>query len=226
MITMNDIAAKVGVSQSTVSLVLNNRQRRNGTISDATRQRILQVADEMGYRRNELARAMVTGKNRVLGFMTSNPAAEIQSRMMVGAHDEANDRSYSVKLLHLSEKMSFEAALRRSVEQRLSGILAVNLSQDELNMLREEAKHYRFQVAMLDDNRDQGWAIRVTSDDKKGIAEAVNFLVELGHSRIAFMTPPADSFLKQTRCEGFREAMQRHDLAIPPSYIVEGSWWD
>lgn len=61
MVKMTDIAARAGVSQATVSLVLNNRT--DGVrISDATRQRVIAAARELGYQRNEVARAMVTGR--------------------------------------------------------------------------------------------------------------------------------------------------------------------
>ena len=65
MITISDIAAKAGVSRATVSYVLNERNT-TVRISENTRRKVMETAADLGYRRNELARAMITGKNRML----------------------------------------------------------------------------------------------------------------------------------------------------------------
>src|SRR5262245_51574593 len=126
MVTMNDIAARVGVSQATVSYVLNNR-RTGVRVREEIRQQILQTAAELGYRRNDLARAMASGKNYVLGFLTRAAGAESSSRIMVGAQEEASKSGYLIKLLPLSDAADSSAAIGRLVEQRLAGVLAVNL---------------------------------------------------------------------------------------------------
>ena len=70
MVKMSDVAARAGVSQATVSFVLGGRAD-SLKISNQTRQRVLEVASELGYQRNQLARAMITGKSRIFGVLTS-----------------------------------------------------------------------------------------------------------------------------------------------------------
>lgn len=87
---MNDIAARVGVSQAMVSYVLNGR-KSGAPVRQEMRERILQTAAELGYRRNELARAMVSKKNDVFGFITHLPGKENSNRIMLSAQEEANN---------------------------------------------------------------------------------------------------------------------------------------
>jgi LacI family transcriptional regulator len=71
MITMADIAKKAGVSRSAVSFILNNRP--NSGIPEATHQRIIDTALEIGYRPNQLARAVASGRTRMIGYLVSEP---------------------------------------------------------------------------------------------------------------------------------------------------------
>src|SRR5947209_470702 len=72
MVKMADIAARAGVSRATVSLVLNGKDAAVG-ISEETRRRVQAAAAELGYRPNQIARAMVTGRNPLLVFLVREP---------------------------------------------------------------------------------------------------------------------------------------------------------
>lgn len=223
MVTMSKIAERVGVSQATVSYVLNNRN--NGiSIRPETRQRILDTASEMGYRRNDLARAMVTGKNFVLGFLTRNPGDEGAARMMVGAQEEANRGGYFIKLLPVPADGDYRACIERSIEQRLAGILVQNLAPAMLELLRTEAHRYNIPVVLIDDVPPEAWATRVTSDDELGIREAIAHLRELGHRRIGFVAAQAHSVLSQARTAAFRAAMAEAGLNAPDAHICWTDW--
>src|SRR5579864_8997465 len=96
---MADIAREAGVSRATASYVLNDRDTAV-RISAGTRQRVLDAARTLGYRRNELARAVVTGQNRVLGVLARNPGPEPKARILEGILEEAGTHAYFIKLLH------------------------------------------------------------------------------------------------------------------------------
>ena len=98
MVTMNDIAQVCGVSRAVVSLVLNGREKEVG-IAAQTRDRILSTAETLGYCRNELARAMVTGRNHVVAVIVcGDPDLEFTQRIIRGALDAASRQNFSVKL--------------------------------------------------------------------------------------------------------------------------------
>src|SRR5579859_5547788 len=118
MITMADIAKKAGVSRSTASFVLNNRQAEL-RISSTTRQRVLDAAHELGYRRNELARAVGSGKNYVLGFVKMSPG-EQETQLLEGVLQGATEAGYLLKVLHGGRDEDYQEVLRHCVEQRLA----------------------------------------------------------------------------------------------------------
>jgi len=97
MVTMKNIAAAVGVSQSTVSYVLSGKYQKLN-ISEKTRQKIEETADKMGYRVNQLARSMVTGKNNVIIYLSQILREEYRSDMLSGACFEAEENNYFIKL--------------------------------------------------------------------------------------------------------------------------------
>jgi LacI family transcriptional regulator len=223
MVTMNDVAAQAGVSQATVSYVLNDRN--NGiSIRAETRQRILETAAKMGYRRNDLARAMVTGKNYMLGFLTRNPSAEESLRVMVGAQEEANQNGYLIKLLPIPKDVDYRVCIERSIEQRLAGMLVQNLGLKMLEYLHIEASRFQMPVALIDDPPPQDWGLRVISDDERGLREAIEHLKQLGHQRIGFIAAQADSTLSVARAQIFRDLMRQAGLSLPNHFIVWTDW--
>lgn len=220
---MSDIARKAGVSRMTASCVLNERQD-DRIVRDDTRQRVLQAAAEMGYRRNELARAMVTGKNRVLGFLAAQPETEYVARMLSGALEEAEARDYSVKVLRIGDEASTRRALQRCSETRLAGIITVYMRDDLLNHLHDEMARYRIPLARLDSSSTRPWGVRVTSDDETGGRLAVEHLVSLGHRHIAFVSGSPGTSTGIARESGFRQAMEQSGLEVLPGYICHGYW--
>lgn len=222
-VTMNDIAARVGVSQATVSYVLNDRST-GIKVREETRRRILDVAAEMGYRRNDLARAMVTGKTFVFGFLTRNPSEEGASRIMVGAHEEASRNGYLIKLIHVPYGDDFRPFIERAMEQRPAGVLVQNLSLDALECLHSEVSRFNIPVALMDDPPPADWGARVVSDDAAGARAAVEHLCALGHRRIAFVSAQYASTLSLARAAIFRQEMQRAGLPVTDDDILYTDW--
>lgn len=225
MVTMNDIATRAGVSQATVSYVLNGRN--DGIrIREETRQRILEMATELGYRRNDLARAMVTGKTFVLGFLTRNPSAEGSSRILVGAHEEANKHGYFVKMLPIAGDEDYKSSIQRCMEQRLAGILVQNLGPDALDYLKTETSRFKMPVVMMDDMPVQNWGSCVTSDDEHGLQTGIKHLVQLGHRRIGFVSAQASTLLAQERERKFRVLMKKANLTVSDNAVIFTDWQD
>src|SRR5260370_32925267 len=103
MATMLDIAVRAGVSRSTVSFVLNDKHSQM-RVNEATRRHVLEVAREMGYRRNGLAHAIATGKTPIFGFLIQENmfSSEVASRILDGVMDEAETCRHTVHVIRLS----------------------------------------------------------------------------------------------------------------------------
>jgi LacI family transcriptional regulator len=195
---------------------------------------VLDVAERLGYRRNELARAVVTGKNPVLGVLARTAGPEPQARVLEGIPEpkarilegileEAGAHGYFIKLLHHAPEEDVREVARRCVEQRLAGVVVLRASQSTLSALHEELARYQIPTILVDNNLSQRGAINVTSDDVQGCRLAVEHLVALGHRRIAQMEGRRDPnpLLREA---AFRRAMGDVGLDVPDGSVVYADW--
>ena len=224
MVTMTQVAMRAGVSQATASLVLGASPDRV-KISPQTRERVLNVARELGYRRNLLARAMVTGKSRIIGVVTSVQAGENVIKFLSGAMEAANDNDYLLKIIHLSDGAIDEATIARCLEWRLAGAMVVGLMEGLQVRLQEEFRQSQIPLALIDNAPLPEWGVRFISDDAHGIRQVVSHLLALGHSRIAFLGGSA-SVLSEWRESTFRAALSEAKLTVPPQWVRNSAWTD
>ena len=224
MVTMTDIAEKAGVSRPTVSLVLNRREASVGISAD-TRTRVLEAAEALGYRRNDLARAVVTGKNHMVGFLAVSPDAEHVTRMMVGCLSEAEERGHTFKVLRLHNNRVDRSVIDRCVNLRLAAVIVVHLHDaDSLAYLHHELNRHHIPLAILDSSFPQPFGTRVISQDEVGAYGATEHLLQLGHRRIGFIGGPADSGSSALRQSGYLRAMAAWSVPVREELVVRGEW--
>ncbi len=209
MVTTLDVARRAGVARPTVSLVLSNK-RGSVRIPDETRARVLQAAEELGYRRNEIARAMISSRNRMLGFLVARPEAEATARMLAGALDEADKLGYSLKVLRLKSHQVDQPTIERCVELRLAGVMAIYLDEASLDALHMELTRHAMPIAILEDAVPP-WGIGVISDDAQAMSLAIAHLQGLGHKSIGLIT--LNQGTGPARETAFRGAMEAAELA-------------
>jgi DNA-binding LacI/PurR family transcriptional regulator len=224
MITMRDISVRAGVSRSTVSFVLNGKHSAMG-VNEETRKRVLQTAEELGYRRNELARAVVTGKNRVFGFVVRSQMleSEVVARVLAGVMDEAEANHFAVQMIRLSGEND-EEIIRRCVELRPTGVLGIFVDPRKLQHLQQEMARFKIPVAVLDSTPPLEGGSRILSNDIEGCRQAISHLTSLGHKRIAFIGGDPKTVVSQLREEGYRRAMGEQGLDIPEGFLEMGYW--
>jgi LacI family transcriptional regulator len=223
MATMADIAKRAGVSRSTASFVLNNRQAEL-RISAKTRQKVLDAARELGYVRNELARAVGSGKNFVLGYLKT-AVGEQESLLMEGVLRAASEAGYLLKLLTCHSEENYQDAVRQCAEQRLAGLVSRGFLQPAISTaFREELASYGIPVVFVDDNLVVPGTTYVTSDDDHGYRLTLEHLVALGHKDIAFIA--GDSVHPQSvlRKESYLRVMQEYGLNVPEGSVVDSNW--
>ncbi|HEX5322918.1 MAG TPA: LacI family DNA-binding transcriptional regulator [Capsulimonadaceae bacterium] len=223
MVTMEDIAKRAGVSRSTASFVLNNRQAEL-RISAKTRQRVLDAAQELGYVRNELARAVGSGKNFVLGYLKT-ALGEQESLILEGVLKAASEAGYLLKLLTCHDEDSYQDAVRQCAEQRLAGLVSRGfLRPGTSTAFREGLASYGIPVVFVDDNLLLPGTTYVTSDDDHGYRLTLEYLVALGHADIAFIA--GDSIHPQSvlRKESYLRVMREYGLDVPEGSVVDSNW--
>lgn len=224
MVTMGDVAARAGVSQATVSFVLGGTSDKL-KISPQTRERVLEVARELGYQRNQFARAMVTGKSRIIGVLTAPHSGENIINILTGAMEATSQNDYLLKVLHLSYDGVDDATIARCLAWRLAGALIVGLSEEAHSRLNVAFYENKIPVALIDNVPPLEWGVRVRSDDEQGIRQVMSHLTALGHRRIAFVGGRRGS-LSEWRERSFRAALADAGLSAPAHWIRHSSWGD
>ncbi len=214
MVTMKTIAAAVNVSQATVSYVLNGRQQDKGSrVNPETALKVEAMAAELGYRRNEIARSVRTGKTNVLGFigvMGSSYAMDIIS----GIAKTSAASNYLLKLFQLDNETDIGMIAKQCIEQRLSGVICRSLKDSELDTLHRELQGFDVPIVLVDNSFSHDWCSRVVSDDFVGAQLAVEHLLKLGHRKIANITNSLDKGFEIIRNAGYRQALT--DVGIEP----------
>jgi DNA-binding LacI/PurR family transcriptional regulator len=226
MITMTDIASKAGVSRTVVSHVLNESHRDNVRIPDTTRRRILEVANEMGYRRNQLARSVALGKTHMIGYLVEEPGYEPYWGAVIGALDEAEELGFTLKVLSVRDD-TLERRIQQCIELRLGGLL-VRVNNDK-SLIFKEASLAGIPVVTVDEGVDQPCGVRVAADDAPGCYGAIEHLTQLGHRKIGFISSDFPRInhevgdVGSTREQLFRQEMAARGLELPEGYVTYDS---
>jgi LacI family transcriptional regulator len=226
MPTMREIAERAGVSYTTVSYVLNDRKTPR-PIGQETRDRVLRIAGEMGYQRNELARAVVTGKSAMLGFLARAPQDDLEyiARVLTGVIEEASEQGYLVKALYLSADAPRGEAIARCIAWRLTGVVTMGLGPEATGEFNRGFAPHRIALATIEDSETDGPEIPIRSDEEGGMRSALEHLVGLGHRRIAYLAAAAAEPIAQRRAERFRRLCAEF-LKDADAPVVWGDWWD
>jgi LacI family transcriptional regulator len=215
---MRDVAQKAGVSIKTVSRVVNDQ----GEISEATRERVLTVIQEMGYRPSKVARALVTQKTHtialVMGDITYNPFFPEVAR---GVLDAAQAQGYNVFLCNVDENQEQELEVLHSLaDHAVDGIIIYPIGYNQ-ETLRVFANYYRPLVSINKciEHPDVGMIMLQTG---KGAKLAVDYLVGKGYTKIGMIVGVLPLNLVE-RVQGFCKAMAMHKLEVPAEVIIQAA---
>jgi DNA-binding LacI/PurR family transcriptional regulator len=211
-VTMSDIAARANVSRPTVSIVLNDRHETVG-IAPKTRDLVLQVAQEMGYRRNALARAVKTGRSMTLAYLAGDADIEYSALAFSGAMDEAAECDYSIKRFRLYDRPEDNKIIERCSEHRVDGVIVNDTGLAVASdLIRREFEQQDVPVVWLDIKDPQPMGVQIFSDDEHGMREAVEHLVQLGHRRLAYIGGIEGVGTSIPRLNGFKQGLKNAGL--------------
>lgn len=221
--TVKDVALRAGVGQPSVSVVLNGA-RSGMHIAPSTRERILQAAEELGYRPNSSARAMKSGRFGSVAVLTSvnSHRGHVQAPMLNGIHDELAAHGQHLMLVKApDESLTDEYAMPRLLQEWTVDGLLVGLNQEvndeaaALPGMVEIIERHRIPSIWLNAARE--WDC-VRPDDEQGGYDAAQHLLKLGHRRIAYVGLPhqkryPNHYSKNHRQNGYERAMREAGLA-------------
>jgi DNA-binding LacI/PurR family transcriptional regulator len=207
--TMADVAARAGVSRTLVSFILDGKPGA----SDATRQRVLAIANEIGYRPDSAARLLALGRSRTLGVLT-DVRQLFQAELVTGIYPAAESCGYEVLLsANLSDREE-SVPIEALLSHRCGGLILLGPTSD-VGYLRQLAERVPVVVIgrRLPVGPDSAGAnlATVRTNDAKGMREAVDYLVELGHRAIHHVDGGDDPGSADRR-RAYRAAMRSHGL--------------
>jgi DNA-binding LacI/PurR family transcriptional regulator len=216
-ITAQDVARLAGVSQSAVSRVFTP----GASASKATVQKVRAAAEQLGYRPDPLARAMITGRTRIIGLVVAYLENQFYPMALERLSRALQQRGYHI-LVFMAENSTEKVAevVQELIDYRVDGIITASVSMS--NDLT--ARLLALGIPVVNFNRGQNDArlTDITSDNIAGARRATDFLITAGHSRIAHVMGWQGSSTGRDRAEGFRLAMTAAGLA--PVAMIDGMY--
>lgn len=224
--TIADIAARAGVSKGAVSYALNGQPG----VSDATRRRILDIAEEIGWNPNSAARALSGASANAVGLALCRPARTLGiepffMELISGVEAELAARSYALTLQVVADQDAELAVYRRWWgERRVDGVFLCDLRVDDQRVPALE--EMQLPAVVIGGPTGVGRLASVWSDEAAPLAETVEYLVALGHRRIARVAGLPGLQHTRIRTEAFTGVCRSLGLAecvtIPSDYTGEG----
>jgi LacI family transcriptional regulator len=221
--TMKRIAGELGVSITTVSKVLNNR----ADISEATRSRVLAKVEELGYRRNAVARSLSLRRSHTLGIVIPDLMHSFFVEIIAGIEPVASVRGYGLLLCSSSENPGKEQSELEMLRSRqVDGIvLASAHGSGTTEMLVQLTKQGTALVMIDRDDHPSVKCHRVLTDDEQVGQLATSHLLDLGRRAIAHIGGPAIVHAKR-RERGWREALRARGVKPSEDWIVRGGFME
>lgn len=223
-----DIAKIAGVSQTTVSLVLNNKEAKGVRIPEATRRQVQEVARTLGYVANPLARGLASGRSGLIGLYTFEAMFPIDHHdfyhpFLVGIESAAEGFGYDMVMFTSATGQDGRAIYRDGVNrlQLADGCILLGQEMDREAIVRLRDDGYRFVLVGRRDIPGDG-VTYVTADYDVATQNLVEHLAGLGHRRVAYLPAEAPSEPAADRDTGFWTAhdansLDSRDLVLPVS---------
>ena len=217
--TLRDVARRAGVHPGTASRALNPRTR--ALVNEATAERVLAAARELGYRVNPIARSLKTNRSSSVGILIPDLTNPLFPPIVRGLEDRLRADGYSALLANSDndpamEHEHFETMLDRHVE----GFIMATAERE--HPLIEEAIATHVPIVLVNRTVDSDIAFSVVGRDVVGARMAVEHLIELGHTRIAHIGGPERFSTGIARHEGFEAGMRKHGLEPDPKLVRFG----
>jgi len=209
-VTMHDVARRAGVSQPLVSQVIGGS--RSVRVSDATRDRILRAAEELGYRPNVIARALVQSRSYSLGVIIPDLYNPFFADVVAGAERVATDEGYAVILANAAE-VAAERHIEAFRARQIDGIIIDAVGAASL----DPAMFADLNAVLIDEPSDS--QLSVMSDAPTAGRLAAEHLLGLGHSRMGLIGPASDLWAFRMRERGFMQALRTADIRVASNHL-------
>jgi DNA-binding LacI/PurR family transcriptional regulator len=214
-ISIKDIARAARVSHPTVSRAI----RHSPLVKPETAERIREIADRMGYRPNAVARALVTRKTGTIGVVVTTIADPFIGEVVSGIEEAANEHGYSVILANSNADPAREINVVQSFQERhVDGILVAASRVGALYV--PMLNRLKVPIVLINNQHPEEFVDSVMIDNVASSLRAVQYLIQLGHRRIAYMGDQYGLQSDTERFTGYREALHHANCPLSAELIV------
>ena len=222
--SLAEVSARAGVSIATASRVLN---RSTHPVSDATRDRVLAAAEEVGYSPSALARALVTGRSRIIGVIVGDIVDPYFAEITRGIEDVGAQAGYMTIICNADRRTEAEQAqLGVLLDYEAEGVVfagsgySADAREPQMSAMVARARERGIRVLSLA-VRDFD-SPRVIVDNHAVGYDITDYLISLGHRRIAFIRGPTGLYTSSLRHQGFEAAME--EAGLEPTSTFDGDF--
>lgn len=216
-VTSADVARLAGVSQSAVSRVFTP----GASASVKTVEKVREAADQLGYRPNVLARAMVSGRSRIIGLVVAyleNPFYTVALELLSNALQQ---KGYHILIFTAPNSSDgIDTVMQELMDYQVDAIIAASVSMS--SDLAERAHRAGIPVVLFNRGQDGALLSNVTAANVDGGRRVAEFLLAGGHQRIAHITGWQGSATGRDRKAGFVQALQSANRA--PVALLDGMY--
>ncbi len=207
--TIYDVAGAAKVSLATVSRVMNNPEK----VNPETRDRVLKVIKELGYKPNAIARGLASRRSTTIGVLISDITRASVSQMLGGIIDVAKKYAYQVKIFS-SSNIELEDTMRNIVAEQVDGILFLNeeLNKEEISIVVKLANDANIPTVLTNVNFGDNLLPSVIVDYVKGTYELTKQMIDKGRKDIYLFSTVRHYFTNDLKEEGYIKAMEEANL--------------
>lgn len=221
--TIKDIARKLNISVSTVSYAINGGPR---PVPDEVKRRVLEVARELNYRPNRLARSLITRRSHTIGVLPDLVTHDIVLSQFVqyvlnGIFNESGRAGYDSLFFTACDHENPGRTVDQVLDGRVDGLIF--LATEDQSELMHELDRQEFPYVLVS-TANAGAGMRVGVDNESGVRQALHHLHALGHRRIAHLAGRQHMIDARQRLDGFTKAMGELGLEVRQDWIRDGDF--
>jgi len=216
-IDIRGVAARAGVSIATVSRAINHVP----TVDPVLAERVWKVVRELKYFPNTQARALVSGKSKLLGLIVSEITNPFFPELIQEFEKVAVERGYEILIASTNyERAKMEQCTRRMLERKVEGVAVMTFGIEDFLFDRFAADN--IPVVFIDAAPSRPFSSALAVDYRVGIHQGVQHLAVLGHRKIGFISGPLRLRSAETRRTAFLDCLRSAGIKSNPAWIIEG----
>lgn len=216
--TIKDVADYAHVAVSTVSRVINNKDR----VSPETRKAVLEAIEKLGYIRNNIAASMKTGETRFIVAVVPDIRNEFYTSVIRGIEAIASTRGYYTLVYTTGEAYSKEQAVFKGEFSHMVDGIILTPSKPDYALYKKSGKP----TVIIDREIPDSDMYSVCVDNYKGAVLLMEELLKFGHKKIAIISGPLVFNIGIDRMKGYIDMLERHNIPIRQEYICTGDWFE